>query len=49
MGHIALFRVLNPHQWPFLTRDDSQIHVNIMQFQNFTQGMSISINMMSNL
>ena len=34
MVHIAQFQVLNPHQ----TGNDSQI--NILQFQNFTQGKS---------
>ena len=41
MGHIAQFRVLIPQSVTiYKTGDDSQIHVNILQFQNFTQGMS---------
>ena len=43
MGHIAQFWMTKPSSVTlYKTGDDSQMHVNILQFQNFTQGMSKS-------
>ena len=41
MEHIVQFRVLNPHQWPFIKGTIAR-YVHVLQFQNFTQGMSKS-------